>query len=57
LNDEGTAVLEDGWGNLWVLCSDECDLEVVRPGKAQCSGKCEALEGWLREPDPWETHL
>jgi len=30
-------VVEDGFGSLWVRCGSRCDLEVVRPGKAQCS--------------------
>lgn len=30
-------VIEDGHGNAWVRCSPSCDMEVVRPGKVQCS--------------------
>lgn len=32
--------VEDGCGSCWVMCDrEDCDLHVVRPGKAQC--KCE----------------
>ena len=31
----------DGWGGTWRKCShSSCDLQVVRPGKVQCSGYC-----------------
>lgn len=30
--------LDDGFGNLWVTCGPMCQLEIVRPGKVQCSG-------------------
>lgn len=31
--------IDDGFGNCWRLCSrDDCDLQVVRPGKVQCRG-------------------
>jgi sugar lactone lactonase YvrE len=30
----------DGFGNYWNRCQPGCAIEVVRPGKAQCS-KCE----------------
>lgn len=47
-------VVEDGWGNQWPVCGhNECDLEIVRPGKVQCSGHCNDLCGWL----PEEEHL
>lgn len=30
--------IEDGFGNYWPRCKrPDCDLEVVRPGKVQCS--------------------
>jgi hypothetical protein len=32
--DYGTVA--DDFGNVWPKCSDECRLQVVRPGKAQC---------------------
>lgn len=29
--------IDDGFGNLWLLCDrDDCALQVVRPGAAQC---------------------
>jgi len=28
--------IDDGFGNVWVLCKPDCRLEVVRPGKVQC---------------------
>jgi hypothetical protein len=28
--------LDDGCGNRWPLCSPDCKLEIVRPGKVQC---------------------
>ena len=34
---EPTAI-DDGHGNGWKLCGPGCDLAVVEPGKAQCSG-------------------
>ena len=30
------AELDDGFGNVWVLCKPDCRLEIVRPGKVQC---------------------
>lgn len=30
--------IDDGFGNGWTRCGPGCDLEVVRPGKVQCSG-------------------
>jgi len=30
-------VVDDGHGNVWFPCRPGCDLQVVRPGKAQCS--------------------
>lgn len=50
--NEDWPVVSDGFGNEWALCSRECDLEVVRPGKVQCSGKCEKLHGWWGEESP-----
>lgn len=30
-------LLEDGHGNAWERCdSDDCSLQIVRPGKVQC---------------------
>jgi hypothetical protein len=29
--------LDDGHGNLWPTCGPLCQLEIVRPGKAQCA--------------------
>jgi len=41
--------VEDGFGSVWRKCGrEECDLHVVRPGKAQCCGVCdddEILDG------------
>ncbi len=35
-------IVADGFGSEWVKCSHPlCDLEVVRPGKVQCSDWCE----------------
>lgn len=47
--------IDDGFGNRWARCDlADCDLAVVRPGKAQCSN-CDVLElraerEMLREP-------
>ena len=30
-------MVEDDHGNGWFKCGPECDMEVVRPGKVQCS--------------------
>lgn len=39
------AIIADGFGSEWEQCGlSECDLEVVRPGKAQCSGYCDELD-------------
>jgi hypothetical protein len=29
--------IADGFGNEWLKCGPDCDMEVVRPGKVQCS--------------------
>jgi hypothetical protein len=29
--------LDDGFGNRWQKCGPDCCLEIVRPGKVQCS--------------------
>lgn len=29
--------ITDGFGNEWLKCGPDCDMEVVRPGKVQCS--------------------
>jgi hypothetical protein len=37
-------IIEDGFGNSWRRCArKDCDLQVVRPGKVQCS--CEGAQG------------
>jgi hypothetical protein len=34
-------LVEDGFGSTWSKCSHPlCDLQVVRPGKSQCSNWC-----------------
>jgi hypothetical protein len=33
--------VEDGRGNVWQKCSPTCDMQIVRPGKVQCSCKDE----------------
>lgn len=30
-------LISDGYGNAWRKCGVDCDLQVVRPGKVQCS--------------------
>ena len=30
-------LVEDGFGSTWVKHGPDCDLHVVRPGKAQCN--------------------
>lgn len=35
--------VEDGRGNVWPKCSLTCDMQIVRPGKVQCS--CDAQSG------------
>lgn len=48
--------LSDGFGNSWARCSTDCDLEIVRPGKVQCSGVlCNELAGYWPEED-WPEH-
>lgn len=37
--EDDYGVIDDGFGNVWPLCSRECRLEIVRPGKVQC--ECE----------------
>lgn len=29
--------IHDGFGSCWDRCGDDCDLHIVRPGKAQCN--------------------
>lgn len=29
--------VQDGHGTIWIKCGPNCDLQVVRPGKVQCS--------------------
>lgn len=38
-------VIEDGFGGAWIKCSPTCDLQVVRPGKVQCSCAGELVAG------------
>lgn len=41
LTDIDEREVSDGFGSTWVKCrSLACDLQVVRPGKVQCSGIC-----------------
>lgn len=45
-------IIEDGHGSYWFKCNaDDCDLHVVRPGKAQCHGRCEFddHQGWMQD--------
>ena len=36
--------VEDGFGNGWSKClRRDCDLQVVRPGKAQCNGDWDGI--------------
>lgn len=45
-------VLDDGYGNLWALCGNNCDMEIVRPGKVQCSGQaCADLPGFMPDDE------
>jgi len=38
--DSEPALIDDGFGNSWPKCEQEnCELEVVRPGKVQCSSE------------------
>lgn len=39
---DGFGEVSDGHGNAWPLCSADCDLHVVRPGRVQCG--CERKE-------------
>jgi hypothetical protein len=53
--------VSDGHGNEWMRCGPDCDMEVVRVGKVQCS--CRELEQQVEpeltnEPEPkpiWEV--
>jgi hypothetical protein len=37
LDDSQVTELDDGFGNVWEKCDrDDCGLQIVRPGKAQC---------------------
>jgi len=49
----GTEYVTDTFGSYWAKCDPECDLEVVRPGKVQCGGLCDTLEGYWPEEDEW----
>lgn len=35
-DDEDHGNVDDGFGNVWARCSEDCEMEVVRPGKVQC---------------------
>ena len=39
--NEDFGVIEDGFGGSWARCCEDCELEVVRPGKTQC-GLCDS---------------
>lgn len=47
-------VLDDGFGNAWLLCSKDCELQIVRPGKAQCD-KCDRLDALRASLFSWFT--
>lgn len=49
--------IQDGFGSTWVKCSPTCDMQVVRPGKVQCSCDevCSARYD-IDEPDDLRTH-
>lgn len=37
-SSEAVRVIDDGFGNTWYKCQyEDCDLHVVRPGKARCT--------------------
>ena len=36
---EAVEILDDGFGNKWEKCSATCALEIVRPGKVQCTAE------------------
>jgi len=38
--DCAAQILDDGFGNQWVKCGRDCEMQIVRPGKVQCS-KCD----------------
>lgn len=49
--------LDDGFGNIWMKCrSPECDLQIVRPGKVQCSDYCDEA-GWDEEEEDQATDI
>lgn len=55
--DEASPVLDDGFGNAWAKCGPECDMQIVRPGKVQCSGNhCNDLNGWTPTWDDEEVY-
>lgn len=42
--------------SLWAKCADSrCDLEVVRPGKVQCSDFCGDVSSSLKTVNTFET--
>ena len=48
--------VDDGFGNIWERCMrPDCDLDVVRPGKVQCSGDTDAI-GCPRGTPDTPTH-
>lgn len=49
LDDSQVTELDDGFGNVWEKCDrDDCGLQIVRPGKAQCD-TCNDAEGEVGE--------
>ena len=43
--------VEDGFGSEWLRCGEACDLQVVRPGKAQCNATDEGCPNGSTEKD------
>ena len=54
--------IEDGFGNCWAKCKEDCGLEIVRPGKVQCDCDyiCAECGGEIRhyseQESPFEHH-
>lgn len=54
---EKPETVEDGFGSVWVKCKHPlCDLEVVRPGKCQCSDWCDFVDA-LGDPETSSRHV
>jgi hypothetical protein len=52
--------VSDGHGNEWAKCGPDCDMEVVRPGKVQCTCQEQYVEPELTseaESNPWGFDL